>query len=746
MIALATLFAVIVAFNLSPLSTRLGESIARTLTQQTGWRVEVKGAGLTGLASLRLTDVTLTESRGGEVVARLPRVEVAFHPIRYLMGSRDQSVIQRAVLVRPTVNLPDAPWSSLSGPAPIHMASGSAGRSEGAEGDASRPPSGHTVSVSIVDGTLIEGVPLDGAALHGAALDGASLEGVARVWRVNSDLRLDVAQARLDSVERIEVRSDDGAAHLVARPIGPAGAKRWEWEADLPATWIAELLPYDALRAQGAVSARGVFTLNAMDAGEGEPWRVERVELLASDGSVAWGADAESQVHFDTLRFAAEAAPYGWDVREMSLGKGIGEVTGRGRIEWEEGGLGQARLQIDVDAYGLSLPEDLPILSAYGMSGATEFHGTLSGTLGAPVLAGKVRIADGRVWGRPITQGEGEITIARGYVGFEQTTLERAAARYSLMGEVRTDVVPTELSIELKAERGSAQELLSVFSLEPVVKGEVDGVVDVEGPVGALRVAGSLSGRDLVVLDRAKLDRATGGFVWTNGELRIGELEIGLGEGVATASGGYHAGALDLNVAFSKWPIDARTRALLDIPSQVNGDISYMGHVSGTLHHPVVSGALTGGSLQLGRLRLLDPQGSVTATREMLTLSNVRLQSVGDGAYRLSGRVDGWLNAPRLDVKVDVQEASLSAILAENGLEWPARLIDGIVSGSITMKGDPRRPSAQFELALSDEVDPQRPLTLRFQLDEGRVQLGNLPLLLGQDGVKIGDISSWIGG
>src|SRR5690606_3104504 len=111
-------------------------------------------------------------------------------------------------------------------------------------------------------------------------------------------------------------------------------------------------------------------------------------------------------------------------IRDVRMERGSAVVQGKGRLALGQAPPLEAPLEVEVHARGLSLPEDLPFVSRYGLSGEGEFSGVLAGSLGSPELSGRVKIEDGTVWHRPVSRGEGVILLARGRFDFGQTLLE----------------------------------------------------------------------------------------------------------------------------------------------------------------------------------------------------------------------------------------------------------------------------------------------------------------------------------
>ena len=375
-------------------------------------------------------------------------------------------------------------------------------------------------------------------------------------------------------------------------------------------------------------------------------------------------------------------------------------------------------------ARGLTFPDDLPVLQKYGLGGEGEFSGVLSGDLFDPALSGKLTIRNGTVWHRPVTRGEGAILLTGNLFRFRETVLERGFSTYTLIGEIEWATSPSRLEIALDADRGDVSELLKAFSIDADVTGRIDGRISIAGLLGDVRLAGDASVSDILVGDVRYFDRARGRFSWNDDVLTLDSVEAESGSGVASLNGRLSGEALALEVTLDRWPIEAGSGPLASLPAGVAGWASYKGRLSGSAESPQLSGEILGGHLELGRIALSDPRGSMSLTLDTLELSDLSLMSAGEGSYRLSGAIHGWREAsPTVDLDVKVEGASLSGLLQESGLPLPALLLDGRVDGSLHVSGEAYRPDATFDLALTDDLGVAAPIRLQFGLQDGRIKL-----------------------
>ena len=372
------------------------------------------------------------------------------------------------------------------------------------------------------------------------------------------------------------------------------------------------------------------------------------------------------------------------------------------------------------------MPDDLPIVARFGIEGKTDFSGRIEGTIDAPKLVGTLHIEDGAVWGRPVSYARGNIELTDKHFSFGQARLENEPAVYWLEGQVALGLDPIDLTIDLEASNGRIEEVLAAAGVDEIAVGEFNGRVAFENLDGELTVEGDVDARSLEVAGQ-QLESAEAQFMWAQNSLRLDRAQASLGSGLAYGSGSMTDGHLDFDVTLDNWPLDMGGGTPLTIPDGLSGMMSLSGRLEGRVSDPVFRGLVTDGRVALGGIRLLDPTGPIELSRRAFVLDGVTVRAAGDGEYRLSGVVEGWENDPEFDLTVNVLGASLGQLFEDGGWTLPAILLDGQVTGSVELKGRASTPSAQFDLALGDDLNMSDPIRLRFEIEDGRLRLGNLP-------------------
>ena len=686
LVAMGLLLAVL---NATTLPMRLAARFVELIEARTGFEVDVSGARLAGPGHLRLEGVTFASASGALSHGEVAEVHLRFDPLRALRtlwSAREEGVLGTVDLVRPRLSLragvvnsafpvaPQAPSRRPAGAAPPESAGRAAWRAH----------------VRVIDGVVEE-----------AGRGG-------RTWQVEGHFALGAGPEPL-KIERASLRDVRGGLELELS--GEGGLVRWRARGPAQALFEAvRALPWTV---EGEAVAEGTATFSG---------ELREVALAVESGSVAWGSGPSQKATFDRLDLELARGSEAWNVRSIALTRGEAVVKGEGAV-WLPGQGESGRVDLQVSGEGLNLPEGISPLESLGFRGRARFAGTLSGSFDRLQLAGRLAMEKGSVWHRPVDRAEGTIVLGPGFFRFEEAELARGRARYRLRGEIAHATRPVEFRVELAAVGGQVEEVLAAAGVEAEAAGRFDGTLQfarqgedliIEGDVA--RAAGELLGQPF--------DAVQGSFRWSGDGLRIPGARAAWRGGLLELAGEARAGALDFDVQLSRWPLEMDERFPLKLPAGLAGWVSYSGTLTGTLDAPVLAGEITGGSVALGRLRLADPRGRVEIAADEVRISGVEVNGAGDGVYRLSGSVSGWREeAPRLDLGIEVSGASLSGLLREGGLDVPALLLDGDVSGRIEVSGTSQRPAASFDLALSDGLGLGEPLRLRFDVVDGRVRL-----------------------
>lgn len=687
--ALVAMGLIVMVLNATALPMRLAARFVEVLESATGLDIEVSGARFAGPGHLRLEGVTFASDGGALAHGEVAEVHLRFEPLRALRAlwsGRGEESLGTVDLVRPRLALragADVPGSPEAPKArPLEPA--------GKEPERGAGRGGWSVGLRVIDGVVEE-----------AGLG-------ARAWRVDGRLVLAADPARVE-IERASLREERGGLELELAGEG----ERVTWRARGTAQAMLEVVPGLPWSFGGEGVAEGIATSSG---------QLRDVTLTIEGGSVAWGSGPSEKVDFDRLHLELAREGEGWNVRSLVLTRGEAAVRAEGAVVLPDQGE-RGRVDLEVQGEGLDLPAGIAPLESLGFRGRASFVGTLSGSFDNLQLAGRLAMGKGSVWHRPVDSARGTIRLGRGYFRFDEAELVEGAARYALRGEIAHAASPVEFEVALDAFNGRVEEILAAAGLEAEASGRFDGALRfarhsdelvVEGDVA--RAGGELMGQPF--------DGVQGSFRWSGDALNLPVARAAWRGGLLELAGEARAGALQFDVRLLRWPLEMGDGFPLKPPGGLTGWVNYSGTLTGTIDAPVLTGELMGGSVALGRLRLAGPRGRLEITADEARLSGVEVSGAGDGAYRLSGAVTGWREeTPRLDLGIEVLGASLSGLLREGGLDVPALLLDGEVTGRIEVSGTSDRPAASFDLALSDGLGVGEPVRLRFDVVDGRLRL-----------------------
>lgn len=696
--------------NSSSVPQRIGRGIIDAFARTTGWQMTVERVELVGPSQLRLQGVHVAispDASGGQWVREVdaPSVHVTFNPIGLLRG--DGASAGTMTWISPQVTVTTGlreVWPVAS--APAKRTGSSAARTPASD---SGKGGGAGLAVEVVDGRIVDP---DGMWLVDGRMNLGPTDGVSGAH-----------------IERAKLVHVDSRASLSLRMDEEGGERMWSWHATGPASLFAKtVLPAD-WDVTGAMTATGALAVKAPHEG------TFTLEVVAGD--IRWGdGTPEESLPFDRLSIAGR---HDGDLHidDLSLEHEAQTIHASGRVAFSQRALPAAPLELELYTHKLTLPSAVPLVARFGLSGEAQFNGVLAGTVEEPELSGRLKIVSGTVWHRPVDEGEGVILLRPGYFSFGQTHLAHQDATYRLRGSWDGTVKPAHLDISIDADHGNASEMLAVFGVEGTeVTGTFDGRVLVQGPVDALRVSGSVDGRDVVVVGQP-FNTVVGRFEWVPRHLYLETVTAAWRGGQADVSGTVREDRLDLALSLERWPLRAPALAeAASVDEYVDGWLSYEGRVEGTLSAPTTTGTVLGGDVQVGAWRLVDPEGTLTLNQERLLLNGMRLKALGGGEYVLDGEVTGWMQSePTLDVEVGVRGASLSTLLRESGLALPALLLAGQVDGTVVVQGPAKDPDARFDVTLSDDLGVGEPMRLRFERVDGRFRFHGMPRLLGLGGI-----------
>ncbi|MBE3583338.1 MAG: hypothetical protein IMX01_04400 [Limnochordaceae bacterium] len=409
-------------------------------------------------------------------------------------------------------------------------------------------------------------------------------------------------------------------------------------------------------------------------------------------------------------------------------------------------------LQLNVQQGRLTLPEGLPFLEAYGVSGQAQVGGVLSGELRDPEFHGRLTTGAAQLFHRTVRQVNGTITVNRRQVRFTETrvvggqSVAGQPTEYLVSGDIRYPVAasgtqaqqPGQIDLTVRTGRGLLEEWLPAFLPGWDARGEVTGVLAVKGPFEAVTVIGNLqvkqgSWRQL------HFEQAQITFRWEDGNLTLERSTATVGNSKVSAEGIWQSATdrLEFWIKGADLPLSVGEvrRSLLALPSlpkaeaaarlPVAGRFDVEGTLSGTSQRPSFLGTVASQEFQVGGWQFTQANGRIRWDGSALWVDGLFAHRQGGGTYTVSGRIDGvgWHagevlgtstidggsgRGPRLNLDLQVDGEPAQQLLTLAQLDLP--LVDGTVYGRGKVQGDLGNPRVAANLALQDGHMLGRPI------------------------------------
>jgi hypothetical protein len=684
--------------NRGPLPTILAQRAVALLEQSARVRIEVGGVRFAGPFRLVLSNVTaqLEPEIGLTQPVRVEQVQLHFSPLAVLRG-KPLGGLERVSLISPRVSLDYQSYLRLV----KHKSGTGVSRAAGSE-----PRRGDgKVTVAAYQWPRMKLVVRNGRfELVSAGGGGPNPVSVNLVINA-TDRRLQVSQLELHG----------GAGRFLASGnVDPTGEIALRAEV---ADWLAvDLLgwyPAISLYGRGTISARLDLrgTLN-------RPILTGQASLQGADlAAPLWAETGSLPLQQATASFALQSGD--WDVKSFEALTATGRLTGRGSVS-------RGNLNLQISARHLHAPTDVPQVVAWGVTGDVDFDGKVTGTVLDPLLSGQLTLRRGTLWHEAVKEARGLIQLSRRSFQFSQVEVLSGTARYHMQGSVTGLNAPGAggLDMLLESKGGRAEQLLSVLCLDVEARGKLDGSLVFSGPFGGIDVSGNVKVSEAEVYGET-LDRAEGTFRWGDGQLLLSEVSARLGQGSLRLNGtaALDGSSLRLAVEATDWPLDRIEHFTALVPSW-QGLVSWSGNLGGSVTNPSFDGRLTARNMRIGKVMLKGVEGPVSLADGDLQTTGLLAATSEGGSWWLAGQVSEILSYPKLNLDLQVENESLSALLSMGGYRIPAVLVDGAVHGTVQISGAASDPEARLRLRLSErEAGVRDVLQLDLHIADRRVKI-----------------------
>ncbi|MEM8604486.1 MAG: translocation/assembly module TamB domain-containing protein, partial [Cyanobacteria bacterium P01_H01_bin.121] len=278
-----------------------------------------------------------------------------------------------------------------------------------------------------------------------------------------------------------------------------------------------------------------------------------------------------------------------------------------------------ARLQVnDVPLAKLQAFLNLPV----ELEGDLDANATLAGQFDNPQFEGLVRLADAKLNGTPVQEGQVDFRLAQARLGFDGSLLVNGPEPVKLQGSVPIAlpflaVQPESDQLAIQASvKNEGLQLINVLNSEVVwVNGSADVELDLRGTLQKPQLSGFANFNN-ATLKAAQLDSPltnfTGQVRLEGDRIRVVGLQGNIAEGQVMARGVIPIlEPLNTADADSSQPLEVATSILkVDIKDLYKGDVQAKLAINGTALSPEVGGQV---NLTRGHI-LISPQESTAAS------------------------------------------------------------------------------------------------------------------------------------
>jgi len=391
---------------------------------------------------------------------------------------------------------------------------------------------------------------------------------------------------------------------------------------------------------------------------------------------------------------------------EVHSGPAVAHATG---VVTPAGRLDLALVATDVNLQrlaGLSGPHPAPPGAALRwLAGTADLTGQVTGTVGAPVLSGRLDARDGRLGPFPFDQAAGRVQISPAGLRTSGLLLRDGTGIYEAAGEVQWGM-PERVDAMIRARHVPAQRLLDIAKVPLDMTGTVDATVRLTGTTQEPVADGTLTllgGR----VRGQQVSRAVAAFRWTGAGLWLDDALLEVNNSRIALRGRLdQQGGLAMTVTATGF--DLHDVAALRTPLvRVEGTVDLTGSLGGTLAAPTIAATVASSSLRLNEQAVARAEGAVRYQRGRLVFAPLSLFADG-GTLQLSGAVLLGED-PLVDLQVSARRARLATLLGLSRVR--SRIaVDGTVDGDLAITGRLSNPGAVLTAEVADGIVGDQPI------------------------------------
>ena len=478
--------------------------------------------------------------------------------------------------------------------------------------------------------------------------------------------QVDLAEAPAARFE-ISLQQQETEAHF----SGTAGGNRQNVQMDIKNAdlncykdWIPQDLLPDTLKiTSGQITSLSAVMIHA----DGEDLRLSgRAEL--KDGSATYEEKELKDVQM-LLLFKEDQA------RIFARGRVEDQpLSVHGKIHWEDG---LPVFDLLAEAKDFSPERVLPQLP---YQGKLSFSARIQGTADSPRVKATLTAEQGQIDQYTFTSGKAEVRFADGFLFVDQVQAAIFGGALSGQGQLETDDLAWQLSLQLKQMDAAALLAEAV----PDLSGRISGQLSVYGQGTNLKDA-TISGSVKAENGQYKgIDFHVASLLFgkEGSLLQMHALEVDFLQGGAlTASGTVADQTLDLS--FQGHDVSLELAKTLSPQLDISGQADFSGHVKGQMENPRVRVEFSAHDGQLFSQPFDLIQGSGAGSLNGVYLRDFKLERGGKVVHTAHGIV-GFTGMRRLDLQIATKAARMEDLKM---LCLPQEAITGNVDNELHLTG-----------------------------------------------------------
>jgi autotransporter translocation and assembly factor TamB len=292
-------------------------------------------------------------------------------------------------------------------------------------------------------------------------------------------------------------------------------------------------------------------------------------------------------------------------------------------------------LNLNLVAENLHLSTIPEFLGNQQLTGRASLKGSLSGTIGNPRFIGTFNTRKGRFNKFDYETLNGQLEVTKRYFTIRNIQAHLPKGNVVTSGKiVIRRQLPPQLSLRVRVNDVSLQQILQDIGFKNAVYGTVNGNLDIYGIVPKVHASGTIAGKNVAVKGFS-VDNVGLTISYRNGQAFITQLSVIKDSGSITGQGAIAPeGTIDINLVGKNLKLDWFSEYLgpyIDL----EGPVNFVGNIQGHYQDPLIKGKISSSAPIVNHQSFDKLTSSITLSRKKLLLSNTTL--IADEAiYQIS--------------------------------------------------------------------------------------------------------------